>query len=94
MQTLAVFIVVVIFASLATAWAGTVRSISLRRRFEALGVIPGRTMEEVIKHVGKPDRRHKIAAGRDILEWRRINFRVALAFTADVCDSVDYSDAG
>ena len=35
--------------------------------------------------------RHKISAGREILEWRRVNFHVALGFTAEVCDSVDYT---
>ena len=56
-----------------------------------LGVIPGRTMAEIVRHVGEPHRRHKISAGREILEWRRVNFHVALGFTAEVCDSVDYT---
>ena len=93
MDTLLLLVVVLIFASLATAWASAVRSAGLRRKFEALGVIPGRTMTEIVRHVGEPHRRHKLAAGREVLEWRRINFRVALRFSAGVCDSVEY-DAG
>ena len=31
-----------------------------------------------------------LAAGREVLLWRRITFRVALTFTAQVCDSVEY----
>ncbi|HSI54701.1 MAG: hypothetical protein ACAH21_16425 [Ramlibacter sp.] len=92
MNTLVALIVVVIFATLASAWAGAVRSATLRKKFESLGVIPGRTMTEIIRHVGEPHRRHKISAGREILEWRRVNFHVALGFTAEVCDSVDYSN--
>jgi hypothetical protein len=92
-KTLLVLVVVVIFASLASAWAGAIRSRTLRRKFEALGVIPGRTMQEIIRFVGEPHRRHKLAPGREMLEWRRINFRVQLAFTAEVCESVEY-DAG
>ena len=91
MSTLVLLVVVVIFATLASAWAAAVRSASLRRKFEALGMIPGRTMQEIIRHVGEPNRRHKVAAGREVLEWRRINFRVALAFTAQVCDAVEYN---
>ena len=91
MKTLILLIVVVIFASLASAWAAAVRSRSLRRKFESLGMIPGRTMQEIIRHAGEPNMRHKLAAGREVLEWRRINFYVALTFTAEVCDSVEYN---
>ena len=93
MKTLLLLAVVVVFASLASAWAGAVRSRTLRRKFESLGVLPGRTMREIIKFVGEPHRRHRVAPGREVLEWRRINFRVQLAFTAEVCESVEY-DAG
>ena len=93
MKTLALLVIVVIFASIATAWAGAVRSAALRRKFEALGVIPGRTMDEIIRHVGKPHRRQKLDAAREVLFWRRINFRIALKFTSGVCDSVEY-DSG
>ena len=94
MNTLLLLVVVVVFASLATAWAGAVRSAALRRKFEALGMIPGRTMPEIIRHVGEPHRRRKLFAGREMLEWRRVNFRVALTFTADVCDAVEYDTGG
>ncbi|MEP6791133.1 MAG: hypothetical protein ABI907_07165 [Ramlibacter sp.] len=93
MKTLLLLAVAVVFATLASAWAGAIRSRTLRHKFESLGVIPGRTMAEIVKFVGEPHRRHKISPGREVLEWRRINFRVALSFTADVCDSVDY-DSG
>jgi len=93
LNTLLLLVVVVIFASLASAWAAAVRSATLRRKFEALGLIPGRTMQEIVRHVGEPHRRRKLTASREVLEWRRINFRVALVFTAEVCDSVEY-DAG
>ncbi|MBI2772241.1 MAG: hypothetical protein HYX47_21660 [Burkholderiales bacterium] len=93
MKTLLLLAVVVIFASLAAAWAGAIRSRTLRHKFESLGVIPGRTMAEIIKFVGEPHRRSKLAPGREVLEWRRINFHVVLTFTAEVCDKVEY-DAG
>lgn len=93
MSTLAILLLAVLFATLATAYAGAVRSASLRRRFEALGKIPGRPMEEIVRQVGEPHRRDKPHAGREILEWRRINFHVVLTFTDGVCDGIDY-DAG
>lgn len=94
LNTLIVLAIVLVFATLASAWAGAVRSRALRAKFESLGKIPGRTEAEVIKHVGEPHQRHKLHAGREILEWRRINFRVTLSFTGGVCDGVDYDNGG
>jgi hypothetical protein len=91
MTTLITLIAVALFATLATAWASAVRSASLRRKFEALGKITGRTREEILRHVGKPPNyTEKPHAGREIMGWRRINFRIVLAFTDGVCDGVDY----
>ena len=83
-----------LFATLATAWAGAVRSRALRAKFEALGKIPGRTQAEILRHVGEPHRRHKLGEGREMLEWRRINFRVTLSFTGGVCDGIEYDSGG
>ena len=93
MSTLWILLLVVLFATLATAYASAVRSSALRRRFEALGKILGRSMEEILRHVGEPHRRAKPHAGREILEWRRINFHVVLTFTDGICDGVDYEAA-
>jgi hypothetical protein len=92
MSTVVVLIAVVVFATLASAWASAVRSASLRKKFEALGKITGRTQEEILRHVGKPpNRREKLHADREVMEWRRINFHVVLTFTGGVCDGVDYA---
>lgn len=90
MTTILVLIIVVLFASIATAYASTVRSASLRRKFESLGKIPGRTMDEILAQVGKPNSRVKQGADREILFWRRINFQVMLSFTNGICDGVEY----
>ena len=91
MTTLAVFILVVLFATGAAAYAGAVRSASLRRKFELLGEITGRPVDEVLRHVGKPNSRVAAGHGRELLVWRRINFQVALRFTGGVCDGIDYN---
>jgi hypothetical protein len=90
LTTLVLLGLAVVFATLATAWAGAVRSRSLRARFEALGKIPGRTEAEILRHVGKPHKRFKLVGGREVLEWRRINFRVALSFSGGVCEGIEY----
>jgi hypothetical protein len=93
MGTLATLLLVAVFATLAAAYACAVRSATLRRKFESLGVIVGRPMQEIVRHVGEPSRRTTLGTGRELLEWRRINFMVALSFTGGVCDSVDYATA-
>ena len=89
MSTFATLILVVLFATVASAYACAVRSATLRRKFETLGNLPGRPLQEILRHVGKPSHRARLGAGREILEWRRVNFHVALRFTHDVCDGVD-----
>lgn len=91
MKTIAVLIVIALFATFATAYASAIRSRTLRRKFEALGRIPGRPLQEILRHVGKPSSRATLGAGREVLEWRRINFQVALTFTNEVCDGVEYN---
>jgi hypothetical protein len=90
MKTFLLLAVVVLFATVATAWAGAVRSAALRKRFEELGVLPGRTVDEIVRHAGPPHRRVKLEGGREVLVWRRINFHVELHCTAGICDSVAY----
>lgn len=94
LTTLVLLALAILFATLASAWAGAVRSRALRAKFESLGKIPGRTQAEILRHVGEPHRRHALHAGREVLEWRRINFRVALSFTGGICDGVDYDSGG
>jgi hypothetical protein len=91
MGELAVLVVVVLFATGASAYAGTVRSVALRHKFEQLGEITGRSLEEVIRHVGNPSRRMPAGHGRELLVWRRMNFQVVLRFTGGVCDGMDYN---
>jgi len=62
------------------------RSVRLQNRFRRLGTVEGRTMEEIVKHVGPPNHHTKLVNDREILEWRRVRFHVALSFTKGVCD--------
>ncbi|MEO7392200.1 MAG: hypothetical protein ABIU58_08490 [Ramlibacter sp.] len=91
MTELIILAIVALFATFATAYAGVVRSIALRRKFEQLGQVTGRSLEEVLRHVGKPNRREPAGNGRELLFWRRINFQVVLRFTGGMCDGMDYT---
>ncbi len=88
MNTWIVLALVIVFASGAAAYGTAVRSAALRRRFEALGALPGRSLEEILRHAGPPNRRTRLGQGRELLEWRRINYYIGLSFTDDVCTHV------
>ena len=77
-------------ASLLAAFVMALRSARLRNRFEQMGVVKGRPIDEVIRLAGKPSHRGRIDEHRELLEWRRINFHIALTFTDGICDGVAY----
>ncbi|HSV47542.1 MAG TPA: hypothetical protein VLJ58_17270 [Ramlibacter sp.] len=88
MTTWIALVLVVLFATGAFAYGAAVRSAALQRRFEALGTLPGRRVEEIIKHAGAPSRRTRLGRNREMLEWRRINYYIGLSFTDDICTHV------
>ena len=66
------------------------RSARLQNRFRKLGALKGRNLDEVVKFAGNPSHRARMAANREVLEWRRVGFHIALSFTDGVCDGVDH----
>jgi hypothetical protein len=66
------------------------KSVRLQNRFRRLGVLKGRSLQEILKFVGPPSHRVRTAPNRELLEWRRVGFHIALAFTDDVCDGAEY----
>jgi hypothetical protein len=90
MKTLAALIAYALVASLLVAFILAMRSARLQNRFKRLGTLKGRSLDEVIKFAGKPSHRARMAPDREVLEWRRVGFHIALSFTGGVCDGVDY----
>jgi hypothetical protein len=76
-------------ASLMLALIYASRSARLQHRFRKLGALKGRHVDEVIKFAGKPSHRARMAANREVLEWRRVGFHIALSFSDGVFDGVD-----
>ena len=66
------------------------RSTRLRNRFERLGSLPGRSLDEILQFAGKPSHRARLDTQREVLEWRRVGFHIALTFADGVCDGVTY----
>jgi hypothetical protein len=90
MTTLVMLLAYGLVATLLLALVYASRSARLQNRFKRLGRLEGRALDEIVKFAGKPSYRARLAPNREVLEWRRIGFHIALAFTDDVCDGVEY----
>lgn len=90
MKTLITIILYTLAASVLLAVVYASKSVRLQNRFKQLGVLKGRHLEEVLKVAGKPSHRARIAPNREVLEWRRVGFHIALMFTDEVCDGVEH----
>ena len=90
MNTLLTVLAYLLVASLLLALIYASRSARLQNRFRRLGALKGRSLDEVVKFAGKPTHRARMASNREVLEWRRVGFHIALSFTNGVCDGVDH----
>jgi hypothetical protein len=86
------FLALLLYALVATillAFIYALKSLRLQNRFKRLGVLPGRSVDEILKFVGKPSHRARLDARTELLEWRRVGFHIALRFTDGVCDGAE-----
>ena len=89
MNTFLTILLYALVASALLAFIYTLKSLRLQNRFKRLGVLPGRSVDEILKFVGKPSHRARLDARREVLEWRRVGFHIALRFTDGVCDGAE-----
>lgn len=88
MTTIATLAIYGLVISILLALVYAAKSVRLQNRFRRLGVLPGRSLQEIVKFAGEPSHRGRMAPNRELLEWRRVGFHIALTFTDDVCDGV------
>lgn len=88
-STFLTILLYVVAASILLAFIYTLKSLRLQNRFKRLGVLQGRSLEEILKFAGKPSHRARLDARREVLEWRRVGFHIALMFTDGRCDGVE-----
>jgi hypothetical protein len=88
MKTIAIVIAYALVVSILLAVIYAVKSARLQNRFGQLGVLKGRSRDEIVRVAGAPSHRNKLGANRELLEWRRVGFHIALTFTDGVCDGV------
>lgn len=89
MNTFLTILLYVVAASILLAVIYTLKSLRLQNRFKRLGVLKGRSLDEILKFIGKPSHRARLDARREVLEWRWVGFHIALLFTDGVCDGVE-----
>ena len=90
MKLLATLVLYGVLVSVLLALIYAARTTRLRNRFRRLGSLQDRTLDEIVKFAGKPSHRARLDANREVLEWRRVGFHIAVAFTDGVCDGVTY----
>ena len=88
MTTFAAFLAYLVVLSVMVAFICAVRAARLKNRFQKLAPLEGRNLDELIRLAGKPSHRSRTAPNREILEWKRVGFHIALAFTNDICDGI------
>lgn len=90
MNTFAAVILYALAASVLMAVIYAARSVRLQNRFLRLGGLKGRHLEEILRVAGKPSHRVRMARNRELLEWRRVGFHIALMFTDGMCEGMEY----
>ncbi len=93
MMTALTVLAYLLVASLLLAFIYAARSARLHNRFRKLGTLQGLGVDEVVKFAGRPSYRSRLAPRREVLEWRRVGFHIALRFTDGVCDGVEHVPA-
>ncbi len=88
-NTFLTILLYVLVATILLAFIYTLKSLRLQNRFKRLGALRGRSLDEIVKFAGKPSHRGRLDAHREVLEWRRVGFHIALLFTDGVCEGVE-----
>ena len=90
MKTLATIVLYGLAVSLLLALVYAAKSIRLRNRFKRLAPLPGRGLDQILQLAGQPSHRTRMGPDREVLEWRRAGFHIALEFVDGVCAGVTY----
>jgi hypothetical protein len=92
MTTIATLLAYALAISILLALIYAAKSVRLQNKFRRLGALEGRSVDEVIKFVGPPAHRSPAGPNREVLEWRRVGFHIALSFSNGACDGVTRVD--
>jgi len=66
----------------------------LQRKFVALGVMTGKTKEDIVAAVGPPSSISQLPDGKMLLQWIATGYHIALLFDGETFDGVTHEFAG
>jgi hypothetical protein len=84
-----IFILIMIVGIVMRAAAGTA-AVGLRQQFSGMGTLRGRSRAEIEAVVGPPNSVSGLPGGKQLLQWQRPGYHIALRFDGDVCDGVTH----
>ena len=61
---------------------------ALGRKFELLGDMKGKTLQEITKAVGDPIATSNVGNGKTLYQWAAPGYRIALLFEGDKFDDI------
>ena len=69
-------------------YGGRGRGNMFRRKFAQMGVLRGRTYQQIVAHAGKPFKETIYPNGLKVAVWGGIGYNVVLKFQNEVCQGV------
>jgi len=63
---------------------------SFKKRLYGLGHLTGRTKDEIILAVGVPNSFSAADGGKELLQWQRPGYHIALLFLGGICEGVTH----
>lgn len=89
-----VILMIVVGGAISAAFANN-EGRELAQKFADLGVLRGKTQQEIIDAVGEPPNSMSvIGPGKTLLQWQKANYHVALGFQDDICYGVTHEHLG
>lgn len=71
---------------------GLVRSggFAMRKKFLKLGVLSGRTRQQIVRVVGPPNATTQLGDGRTQEQWLKPGYHIILIFNGNICEGVNH----
>ena len=71
----------------AAVWA---EAHSFKRKLYRLGHLAGRTKDEIIFAIGLPNSFSAVDGGKELLQWQRTGYHIALLFANGICEGATH----
>jgi hypothetical protein len=95
MEVVVVIILMIVVGGAISAAFASNEGREVAQKFANLGVLRGKTKQEIIDAVGEqPNAMSVIGPGKTLLQWQKANYHIALAFDGEICDGVTHEHLG